>query len=460
MIAASLPLKVSRILHAGYLFECQGQRIAFDPIFENPFSRNCYAFPNVQFDSEQIQQLKIDAVFISHYHDDHCSFESLKLLDRQTPIYIFCVFEEMHSWIRELGFKNVRALSLDQTISLEFFEVTPRRALDREVDSIFHIRAAGLNILNVVDSWIDDATLELLVQTAPWDLVLWPFQTMRELEVISPLRAQVAAKELPSEWVSQLKALEPRFVVPSSCQFIHESWSWYNHALFPISYQDFQEQIEKAIPTTKVIRMNPSASIFLDSSSATAGKSLSWMWPLGNQDVDYQYKMDLPPPSTAQVACHFPPVTQEQRQKINEYCQAGLIAKYNSMVEAADDYFAKPRTWQLSVYDHEGKATSFHYRIQDGQMSTTSQTNGKLSWLTELPLFKFCAALENGESLTSMYVRVNDMQFEPAIESEIQYLDALEDPLVRCLFSGAFGEYQKSQLHRILHQSRTKILKK
>lgn len=31
-------LQISRILHAGYLFEYGDQKIAFDPIFENPFS--------------------------------------------------------------------------------------------------------------------------------------------------------------------------------------------------------------------------------------------------------------------------------------------------------------------------------------------------------------------------------------------------------------------------------------
>ena len=79
-------LKISRILHAGYLFECSDVSIAFDPIFENPFSKNCYAYPNVQFNHEKIRNLRLDAVFISHYHDDHCSLESLVLLSKETPI--------------------------------------------------------------------------------------------------------------------------------------------------------------------------------------------------------------------------------------------------------------------------------------------------------------------------------------------------------------------------------------
>ena len=101
-------IKISRILHAGYIFEHElnheSDRIAFDPIFENPFSQNCHAFPPVKFDYAEIRKQKFAAVFISHYHDDHCSFDSLDLLDRNTPIYIYCVFDEMFSMLKELGF--------------------------------------------------------------------------------------------------------------------------------------------------------------------------------------------------------------------------------------------------------------------------------------------------------------------------------------------------------------------
>jgi L-ascorbate metabolism protein UlaG (beta-lactamase superfamily) len=87
MTASSLT--ISRILHAGYVFDCGATRIAFDTIFENPFSHNCHAFPDVAFDVDQIRCQRFDAVFISHFHDDHCSLDSLDLLDRATPLYLY-----------------------------------------------------------------------------------------------------------------------------------------------------------------------------------------------------------------------------------------------------------------------------------------------------------------------------------------------------------------------------------
>jgi hypothetical protein len=447
--AEIMSLKISRILHAGYVFECNETQIAFDPIFENPFSRNCYAFPEIRFDHEQIKKLKLAAVFISHFHDDHCSLESLNLLDRQTPIYMYCVFEELFTWIRELGFIQVYSLELNVPVIVGTFEIIPRRALDADVDSLFQIKAAGLNVLNVVDSWIDYATLDQLSKQAPWDMILWPFQTMRELEVLTPSRAAPATGELPPEWIQQLKVLNPKYVVASSCQFVQESWSWYNQALFPISYRGFQQQVEAALPQAKAVRLNPGVSVILDKESITPSSSLEWVEPVGDQNVDYAYKPDLKPPATADVAKQFAPLTADQTEKVFEYCRSGLIEKYRSLEPSEEPYFGKPRIWRLSVYDHRGVGTNFYYRLNISKIEISAQEEEPLSWTTEVPISKLYAALDAGESLTSMYVRINDIVFDKNIERDVGSVDAVEDPLIRCLFNGVFGEYQLAQLKRI-----------
>jgi hypothetical protein len=287
-----MPLHISRILHAGYVFECEGTTLAFDTIFENPFSRNCHAFPPVRFEHEKIRKLRFDAVFISHFHDDHCSLESLNLLDRATPIHIYCIFDELFTMVRALGFVNVHLLRIDVPVRVGPFTVTPRVAMDEDVDSMFQVEAHGLKVLNVVDSWIDPDTLPALAAHGPWDMVLWPFQTMREIEVLSPSRASPAPAALPSEWIAQLRALNPRFVVPSSCQFLQEPWSWYNHAFFPISYRQFEQEIGAALPSARVVRMNPSVTMRLDQDGLTQAAPLDWVVPVGEQDVDYAYDPD------------------------------------------------------------------------------------------------------------------------------------------------------------------------
>ena len=448
-----MPLKISRILHAGYVFECDDTQIAFDPIFENPFSRNCHAFPAVSFDREQIRKEKFAAVFISHFHDDHCSLESLDLLDRSTPIHLYCLYEELFAMVRALGFVNVHRLQIDTPVTIGPFAVIPRRALDADVDSMFHIQAHGLNVLNVVDSWIDPEALDELARHAPWDMVLWPFQTMREIEVLSPSRAALAPAELPAEWIEQLRVLNPRYVVPSSCQFLQESWSWYNHAFFPITYRQFQQEVEAALPITRVARLNPSVSVLLDQQSNPqslfTAAPLAWVTPVGDQDVDYDYFPDMTPPPTTDIARRFAPLTAPQHQRVIDYCRSGLLAKYREMELPEDSYFETTRVWRLSLHDHAGAVTHFTYRVQGDNIEPVADGAGPLAWTTDIALCKVYAALELGESLTSMYMRINDAVFEPAIEDDIATADIVDDPLIRCLFNDVFGAYQAAQLRRL-----------
>jgi hypothetical protein len=442
-------LTVSRILHAVYVFECGGVRIAFDTIFENPFSRNCHAFPDVRFDAAAIRRQRFDAVFISHFHDDHCSLDSLDLLDRATPLYLYCIFDALFDMLGQLGFTDVHRLRLDVPVQIGPFQVLPREAMDAEVDSMFQVRAAGLNVLNVVDSWIDDTTLACLVAQKPWDLVLWPFQTMREIEVLAPTRAAPAPAALPGEWLDQLRALAPRYVVPSSCQFVLEPWSWYNRAFFPISYAGFEGGLETALPQVRVVRLDPSMSVSLDADGLRPAAPLDWVIPVGEQDVDYVYEGNGNAPPTSAIARHFPALTAAQWARVLDFCRVGLAERYAG-TEAAGDFFERARVWQLSIYDHAGACTRWRYRLEDGAAIPTGIEDGPLGWTTDVPAAKLYAALELGESLTSMYVRINDAVFDAATERDLAQADVVDDPLIRALFSEGFGAYQQAQLRRLL----------
>ncbi len=442
-------LKISRILHAGYVFECESTQILFDPIFENPFSRNCHAFPNIKFDISQIREMRPDAVFISHYHDDHCSMESLNLLDRATPIYIFCIHEEMPELIRSLGFKAVYSVQLNESIVVGALHVIPRRALDEDVDCLYHIKGAGLNILNVVDSWIDQDTLQLLKDNGPWDMVLWPFQTMREIEVLSPSRFAGINTEFPTEWIEQIKELNPRMIVPSSCQFIHEPWSWYNHSFFPISYQKFEQVIKSALPEARVVRLNPGVSVTLTSTYYHMSSPLSWIQPNGNQDLDYKFQESQSVPTTSIIAAKISSVGKKEIERVYSFCQSDLVERYSTLYIDENSFFQKPRTWRLNLYDHLGQVKEFNYILQGNLIAPIEKGEYPINWLTEVPVTKVYNALELGESLTSMYMRINDTRFDDQTESDLVDIDLLEDPLVRCLFDGVFGAYQKAQLKRI-----------
>jgi hypothetical protein len=351
--------------------------------------------------------------------------------------------------LRALGFLHVHALALDVPVRVGAIEVIPRRALESDVDSMFHIRAEGLNVLNVVDAWMDPEVLPLLAAQAPWDMVLWPFQTMREIDVISPMRASGETPALPEEWLDQLRALNPRYVVPSSCQFVQEDWSWYNHALFPITYAQFEREVSAGLPQARVLRLNPSVSVELDSQGVRAAPPLPWVLPVGPQDVDYDYDAHITPPPTADIARRFAPLTEQQTQTVWDFCRAGLMARYRDMELPPDSYFEQPRLWRLSVHDHAGVATVFCYRVHGDAIASVQDDGAAPSWTTDIPIAKLYAALALGESLTSMYMRINDGDFTAEQREAILDADVVDDPLIRCLFNDAVGAYQAAQLARI-----------
>ncbi len=440
---------ISRILHAGYILQTEISKIIFDPIFENPFSYNCYSYPDICFDYSKIVNLKADAIFISHFHDDHFSLESLNYLDKNIPIYIYCKHQEAHDFLKEIGFKNVVSIKLDSTIQICDFAVTARKALDLDVDTIFQIQVKGLNILNVVDSWIDDETMKLLSAQSPWDLILWPFQTMQEMHVLSPSRIETGPPNLPIEWKNQIKQLNARYIVPSSCQFIHEEWSWYRDRYFPISYAQFHSEI-KNICSTEVVRLDPGQTIFLDKQNVKFGDELDWIHVNRSSQVDYAYNPESLVPSTALVAKKFPEIDNSKIQFLDEYLEKTLLEKFaeNVCEYGFDDFFEKKRIWKLVAYFKEKKPKEYFYTIEQSKISLTV-ASGYFDWLTEIPAFKLYSAVTARESLSSIYIRINDYKFSQATEKDLRYADILSDPLLSVLYSADVLSYQRNQLEKI-----------
>ena len=99
--------------------------------------------------------------------------------------------------------------------------------------------------------------------------------------------------------------------------------------------------------------------------------------------------------------------------------------------------------WRLSIYDYKGEVKNFDYSIHGNQIGPATPNEENLAWLTEVPAAKLYAALEHGESLSSMYVQ---------IKTAIKDVDIMEDPLIRTLFTGVFGAYQIAQLKQLSDQ--------
>ncbi len=461
-----MELQIHRILHAGYVLNFQGTTILMDPIFENPFSRNCHAYPSIEFDLVQLKRQKFSAVLISHFHDDHCSLDSLSLINRETPIYIFCVHIEMSTLLKKLGFNFVHNFQLDQAIDIGAFRVTPRRAQEADVDSMLQIQVNGLNLLNVVDASIDSETLELLTREPTWDLILWPFQIMRETDVLGPRRANnpnfdsQLVGAIP-EWAEQIATLNPRLLISSSCQFRMEDWSWYNHFYFAVSYARFQQLVSGYLakvmcggqPTTQIQRMNPGTGLYFSKKTFSLAENLSWIRAIGDQNLDYENDTTRAVPTTQAISRRFPSLNLDQFNELEKYLKKGIFERYAQIGEPDGLYFNQKIFWDLIVYDQAGDKFVYQYELSGSQMKLTTNMFDVVNWQTEIPISKLHAALTEGEALNSLYIRVNDREYSESIERKLVYGDVMDDPLIRCLFNDKFASFQECQLKRILDRA-------
>ena len=227
-----------------------------------------------------------------------------------------------------------------------------------------------------------------------------------------------------------------------------EPWSWYNQAFFPISYRQFKKEIEANVIGSRVVRLDPSTTILLNETSIEEAAPLEWIKRTTDQIVDYEFNPKFSPPPTSEIAKHLGELSSHEAQIVYDYCKNGILEKFKSLDTSTEKYFDKPRTWRLSVFNHFGVPEHFFYYLNQNAIEI-KDANSLPEWTTEIPSSKLHAALELGESLSSMYMRINDFVFNSQVESEIASADIIEDPLVRCLFTGVIGAYQKAQLKRL-----------
>ena len=84
-------------------------------------------------------------------------------------------------------------------------------------------------------------------------------------------------------------------------------------------------------------------------------------------------------------------------------------------------------------------------------LSTSTVCAKKLKRIRQArAISRLYGALEQGESLTTMYMRINNACFDADAERDLLDVDVVDDPLIRCLFSDTFGAYQAAQLRRLL----------
>jgi hypothetical protein len=340
-----------------------------------------------------------------------------------------------------LGFERIEALELNESVVIGDIKITPLRALEDLIDCLFLIGQGGLKVLNVVDAGIDAAMRTRLKRIAPFDVVLWPFQILRERDI---LLADPAEKSFEARHAAQLQQLvdfKPRIVVPSSCQFIHEKGSWYNRIKFPISYSRFQRDVEKKSPRIRVEQILPGDTWTLTPRTFAKSGRLSWVRRLTEKAVDYKFEPSKTVPTTREIAMKRPVISAENTRRVLSFCRDELasLLKRDKLRNGKGAH----SFWQLSLFDHRGHEIKFVYRFQGGRARHVPIPAFEIDYRTEIPLERLAFVLDGGPAYMA-YARIfNGPQ------------DVFEDHLISA-FSRDMLAYQNGQLRRLLRPTRAR----
>lgn len=431
-----MSLNLTRIFHAGWIVESCSAKIFFDPILENPFSFNCHVFPEVELDLNKFNSKNTDAIVISHIHDDHFSLTSLNFFERDIPVYIYTTNTQALDLIKDLGFQQIHALNHRHPIHIKDICITAYPALDEDIDCLLHIQHENQNILNVVDSWINWPVIDEL-KSISWDLIIWPFQTMREFDSLKPQQAPEPDLEIPIEWQEQLKILNPKNLIAGACQFKFEPFSWLNNFFFPISHQSFQETIKRILPESALFQIAPSSCLNLTTLKITTN-NLEWIKTINPNLSDYSYEKNQYIPTQKEYSKNFKPLTEDKKEKIFQWLENDLEQLFNNLTFINDKDEEVQIHWSLLIYEENKTLKEITLTSKPKLKSYVIQ-----NWTTEVIAKKLYQALRESATLTSLNPRINDTQKDEST------LDILQDPLLQILYNKDPLSYQKSQLKRI-----------
>ena len=107
-------MRITYIGHATLLIEIGGKTFLTDPNFDPALGR---LLPRVSAPGIAISKLPhIDAVFVTHAHADHLSFDSLKGLREGVPIFAPLAIAR---WLKRKGYPEAMGLGPGETVTTE-----------------------------------------------------------------------------------------------------------------------------------------------------------------------------------------------------------------------------------------------------------------------------------------------------------------------------------------------------
>jgi L-ascorbate metabolism protein UlaG (beta-lactamase superfamily) len=289
-------MNVQLIGHATVLMNSENFSLICDPWLKGDYVNNCtvWQFPPREFGIETINKFKY--IYISHDHEDHCNAETLKFINKKTPIFILR-FNENKNLIKRLtsmNFTNVTEIEgwkkyeIDEDTSITIFPSDLGY-----VDSSALISHKNFVIYHGNDNVLYPETVKKISKISNIDIAFMPYAGFSGFpscyEFSDEIKNKLAEKkknERLESFYECVEALNPKKVVPAAGDLIivgeNKAWANYFDRASPI------EAIEKAPKNIKdkMLDMRP-GDIYSHKGIIKYKKKNNWEYTSESQEKFY-----------------------------------------------------------------------------------------------------------------------------------------------------------------------------
>lgn len=239
-------MKIEYICHACLFIETEDARIATDPWWAAPvFCDKWYVFPkpvNTSFTD------KVDAILISHGHEDHLNEPTLSLFSKDAKVfYPYSYFGGAREYIEGMGFDDVR-----ECVTFKKYRISEKTEVTFIInshDSVMVIESGGKVVINANDA-LHSSSEKVIAFYVNEIKKRWPkvdvlfcgfggasyFPNTMHLAGKDDYTTSLTREQLfVHNFCSIVKGLHPAVAVPFAADFclIDDDQRWINDARFP-----------------------------------------------------------------------------------------------------------------------------------------------------------------------------------------------------------------------------------
>lgn len=212
--------------HASALVSHGDSSIIMDPwLIGSCYWRSWWNYPPVPRDS--VNDLKVDAIYITHVHWDHWHGPSLKRLFSKDTLIITHAepCERSVKDLRAIGFKNIRLLKHGEAMTIGTITITPYQFGLFLNDSALVIETPDMTMINANDCKIAGTSLRQIIRKhGPFDFAMRSHSTANDRVCYSVKDDDFSLDD--SDHYSRsfalfMNAVKPKFAIPFASNHCH-----------------------------------------------------------------------------------------------------------------------------------------------------------------------------------------------------------------------------------------------